>query len=739
MTIKKWMTICLALLFFCSLVACEGPVRESQVLEETELASEETAAPSESEESQESEAEASEEVETEAAEVEETEASEAPESEAEDPELTLTAEERAAETVLYFPVGAKFTLPEIFKQNVDVIRRANRGFEVGPRQFIASSREYFFRPTVAEGQEPFEDYAFPLFGVVIVDKERQPEDEKEFKEGLGYAEIEEIADFETTTQYYGVGIADESQIEKLSKDEQKLYRELLEAAQAMREEIYFFAPQLPEESIGSLKNLNFETVDLADHPVTGDIFKEHEVTLVSYMTTWCPHCIEELPQFAEAMNGFLKSEIDGGIVGIYADLVPEEEGSEQYDKVRAEAEKLLKEAEANFPVLQNSYDLQNKVTKYAMNYPTNFFVDRNGDVLSVHIGGFEDLQEAFASALKIARAEASVAEEEYELTDEELAKVLADPKLKLTETEKSQGYQVTMPIGAKFKVPEVYRGELSPWRRQIRAAADGDHEMIRMSREYYFYPSKEAEERYLKYPLFAFFVLNRDKLPESEEAISKELGFSELEKVYEDDHVVQYFARGKYDSDGLERTEREEYKKLYDAVDDIRKSVYAFRALGLEDTVGRAKKWDFKAKNFAGQEVDRKIFEKKPMTLVSFMATWCPHCVEELPLLEKSNELDDVQVIYIVADYSPEQLSKEELKEVEDAIAKLFPEKESHERIFAINEHLESTLTSNITAFPCNFMLDSQGNVIQVRLGSYEEESLTQDLQTARLKLAQAK
>ncbi len=42
--------------------------------------------------------------------------------------------------------------------------------------------------------------------------------------------------------------------------------------------------------------------------------------------------------------------------------------------------------------------------------------------------------------------------------------------------------------------------------------------------------------------------------------------------------------------------------------------------------------WDASFKGLAGEEVPMRSFQGKPL-LVNFWATWCPPCVEELPLL----------------------------------------------------------------------------------------------------------
>ena len=41
---------------------------------------------------------------------------------------------------------------------------------------------------------------------------------------------------------------------------------------------------------------SFKTVDLEGNEVTQDIFKDYDMTMINVWTTWCPYCIEEMPE-----------------------------------------------------------------------------------------------------------------------------------------------------------------------------------------------------------------------------------------------------------------------------------------------------------------------------------------------------------------------------------------------------------------------------------------------------------
>lgn len=59
---------------------------------------------------------------------------------------------------------------------------------------------------------------------------------------------------------------------------------------------------------------------------------------------------------------------------------------------------------------------------------------------------------------------------------------------------------------------------------------------------------------------------------------------------------------------------------------------------------------DFTLKNLDGQDVNLRQLEGK-IVLLNFWATWCPHCVKEMPDLQKlQDENDDLVVVAINVD-----------------------------------------------------------------------------------------
>ena len=128
-------------------------------------------------------------------------------------------------------------------------------------------------------------------------------------------------------------------------------------------------PIIPgEEHIGQI--LKFETTDVEGNPVNSeDIFSEHELTMINCWTTWCGPCKGELKELGE-MNRRL-AEKNVAVIGICLDA------DEELDTCKA----LLKENNVDYLTLLPFADIDDVINIPC--YPTSYFVDRDGKILSL--------------------------------------------------------------------------------------------------------------------------------------------------------------------------------------------------------------------------------------------------------------------------------------------------------------------------------------------------------------------
>ena len=143
-----------------------------------------------------------------------------------------------------------------------------------------------------------------------------------------------------------------------------------------------------DDSVGN--KVSFETTDLNGNPVTSaDLLRGKKVTVINFWATWCPHCVEELPELQE-----LHKELEARgcqVIGICEDA----------DTSADKAKSILSEngvTYTNIALAQEMYPMMPH--KYL---PTTYFVDSEGRILTKPVAGadFEQYAEKLAEALEI--------------------------------------------------------------------------------------------------------------------------------------------------------------------------------------------------------------------------------------------------------------------------------------------------------------------------------------------------
>lgn len=151
-----------------------------------------------------------------------------------------------------------------------------------------------------------------------------------------------------------------------------------------------------EETVPGTLFAAMETVDLENHDVDSTLFAENDLTLVNVWDLGCVYCIQEMPTLDQ-----LDREYDNvAVVGLYSNF----DGTPGIcDEVREEIEKLYAETGASYRQLAYSQAMLNAPeTADVVGFPTTYFVDSQGNILSTVVGArsYEQWKELIDDALK---------------------------------------------------------------------------------------------------------------------------------------------------------------------------------------------------------------------------------------------------------------------------------------------------------------------------------------------------
>jgi len=123
--------------------------------------------------------------------------------------------------------------------------------------------------------------------------------------------------------------------------------------------------------------LSFETTDLDGNAVSSaDLFKDNQITMVNLWGTWCHNCVGEMAELAEIHTRL--QEKGCGIVGVEWEREP-------IDTMTDSIKAFLEEKGTNYPnviIPQN-----NAIFDQVTGFPTTFFVDSEGKILTIPISG----------------------------------------------------------------------------------------------------------------------------------------------------------------------------------------------------------------------------------------------------------------------------------------------------------------------------------------------------------------
>ena len=122
---------------------------------------------------------------------------------------------------------------------------------------------------------------------------------------------------------------------------------------------------------------DFTMLDLDGNAVTQDIFREHDLTVVNIWGTFCPPCIEEMPDLGK-LHRTLEADHNATLVGIVVDV--------QDQATLDLARQILTGSEAAHLNLLIGQDVAEFLSQYEY-VPTTLFVDANGQLVGEPVVG----------------------------------------------------------------------------------------------------------------------------------------------------------------------------------------------------------------------------------------------------------------------------------------------------------------------------------------------------------------
>lgn len=127
----------------------------------------------------------------------------------------------------------------------------------------------------------------------------------------------------------------------------------------------------------NMDSLKFNTMDLDGNPIDESIFENADVTLINYFESWCPWCLEEIPDLEE----FYEKYADNGkfqIIGVCT--LGEIPNCDICESDEDEIRDIISEYNITYPVIQNCEGLS---VLAPTGRPTSYFINSKGEILAI--------------------------------------------------------------------------------------------------------------------------------------------------------------------------------------------------------------------------------------------------------------------------------------------------------------------------------------------------------------------
>lgn len=132
---------------------------------------------------------------------------------------------------------------------------------------------------------------------------------------------------------------------------------------------------------------HYETETLFGEPFTAEDTSEAAVTAYNIWETTCPACLGEMGELEELSHAYPPEEFR--LVGVCADLYDSKGELKQSQLEKAQY--LMNDAGTTFEHIIPTKEMMDFITSVVAGYPTTFFVDRDGKIIS-YTTGAKDLE-----------------------------------------------------------------------------------------------------------------------------------------------------------------------------------------------------------------------------------------------------------------------------------------------------------------------------------------------------------
>lgn len=214
---------------------------------------------------------------------------------------------------------------------------------------------------------------YVLFGICCVDGESGFEKD--------FSNVEKIGTLEGKNYYFAYN--DELPKEGYSKKELQAIQLGIDSLDEIRDSLIIFPEteidyeaknKETAEKASGIDLFSFAVTDLDGNPVSQDIFKDYDVTMVNVWATWCNPCRRELPDIQAAYE---KLPANANIISICDDAGQETELAGQ----------IVEKVGLRYAVLVPDDAMDALLKEYISAFPTTFLVDKEGNVIGQPIIG----------------------------------------------------------------------------------------------------------------------------------------------------------------------------------------------------------------------------------------------------------------------------------------------------------------------------------------------------------------